>query len=68
MAFFKLTAHDDSVIIVVAAKCLTCARRLAADAAGKEGPRMWLDSAKSTCAVLHENMAPQIITRSISNE
>ena len=68
MAIFKLTAYDDSIVIVLAAKCLSCARNIAANAAGPEGPRMWLDPAKSTCEVLRENMAPQIITRSIKND
>ena len=68
MAIFKLTAHDDSIVLVLAAKCLSCARNIAANGAGVEGPRMWLDPSKSTCELMRDNMTPQIIVRSTKND
>lgn len=39
MAYFLLTAGEHTAI--VSGKCITCARNIAAAAAGPEGPQVW---------------------------
>ena len=64
MALFKLTSYDSKIVLLVFAKCITCARNLAADCAGAEGTAIWRNPAKSTVEVLREPHAAQIIIRS----
>lgn len=46
MAIFRL--QHATVTLTVRAVCFTCARNLAADNAGPEGPRAWRDPTRST--------------------
>lgn len=48
MPIFKLTAPGAGLVLHVRARCLACARNLAVDAAGPEGPRVWRYTAQST--------------------
>lgn len=43
MAYFLLTNMPHAAI--VSAKCITCARNIAAADAGKEGPKVWREAA-----------------------
>lgn len=52
MAIFKLSARDGSQTAVVRARCITCARSVAADSAGHEGPMLWRDPALSTVELI----------------
>lgn len=53
MGIFELKSATHRV--VVRARCLTCARNIAATSASTEGPRMWRDPAQSTIKVLHNS-------------
>lgn len=66
MAIFQLTHAGISV--VVRAKCLTCARGIAADNAGPEGPRVWRDGTMSTCELVRDTDKPGLILRSENND
>lgn len=63
MGIFELKSA--TVRLVVRAKCLTCARNLAADNAGEEGPRMWRDYAQSVATVQYNSAHPQLGTACI---
>lgn len=43
MAYFLLTKDEHACI--VSAKCISCARNIAAGRAGKEGPMVWRQAA-----------------------
>ncbi|WP_313397133.1 hypothetical protein [Stutzerimonas nitrititolerans] len=47
MPIFKLTARETGRAAVVRARCITCARTVAADNAGAEGTMLWRDPAQS---------------------
>lgn len=57
MAYFLLTTTDNQHAVIVSGKCITCARLMAAENAGPEGPTVWRDGARSTIQVLRENDA-----------
>lgn len=66
MGIFKLTAACGYLIL--RARCISCARGIAGDAAGSEGPRVWRDPARSKIEVLtnttHQPEGPvQILER-----
>lgn len=52
----------------IRAKCLTCARNLAAENAGKEGPRIWRDPAQSTVRVIGSAEGYPLILERIEHE
>lgn len=54
MGIFELKSKTHRV--VVRARCLTCARNIAAESAREEGTRMWRDHAQSTATVLHNSV------------
>ncbi|TNF65414.1 aldehyde dehydrogenase [Streptococcus salivarius] len=62
MPIFKLFTHE-GLEVIVRAKCLTCARNLAADNAQDEGPRTWLDPNKSQIVLVRETDPPCILSR-----
>ena len=68
MPIFKLTSADDKHVIVMTAKCLSCARNHAAENAGSEGPRVWRDPSQSTCVLVRDGTNPEIIHRSTRND
>lgn len=68
MAIFKLTSADDTIVLIVRGKCISCVRNIAASNAGPEGPRTWMDPARSTCELVRENDAPELITRSVKHD
>lgn len=58
MGIFELKSA--TMRLVVRAKCLTCARNLAADNAGAEGPSMWRDPGKSAATVQYNSRHPSL--------
>lgn len=53
MGIFELKSK--TITLVLRAKCLTCARNLAAENAGDEGPRVWRDPGMSTITVKYNS-------------
>lgn len=51
MPIFKLTAGDGRAV-VVRARCISCARDVAAEHAGAEGTMLWRDPAQSTVELI----------------
>jgi hypothetical protein len=51
MPIFKLTAGDGRAM-VVRARCISCARDVAAGNAGAEGTMLWRDPAQSTVELI----------------
>ena len=47
MPVFKVKARDGSITLLVRARCISCARDVAAEAAGPEGSRLWRDPERS---------------------
>ncbi|MCI2809379.1 hypothetical protein [Eoetvoesiella caeni] len=54
MAIFKLSALDGGVVLIVRARCLTCARQVAIDYAGPEGTRVWASRSNSTVDLIRD--------------
>lgn len=54
MAIFKLSALDGGVVLIVRARCLTCARQIAIDHAGPESARVWATRANSTVDLIRD--------------
>lgn len=52
------------VSMVVRAACETCARSVAAGAAGKEGSLNWRDPERSTCKVVKQDGISGVVLRS----
>lgn len=50
MGIFKVST--DGGYVIVRARCISCARGIAADNAGSEGPRIWRDYTKSTVQLI----------------
>lgn len=53
MPVFKVKARDGSIALLVRARCISCARDVAAEAAGPEGTRMWRDPELSSVELVH---------------
>lgn len=51
MPIFKLTASTGQAV-VVRARCISCARTVAAENAGAEGTLLWRDPAQSTVELI----------------
>ena len=51
MPIFKLTANAGQSV-VVRARCISCARDVAAEHAGAEGTMLWRDPAQSTVELI----------------
>ncbi len=68
MALFKLTTTDGRISLLVRGKCLSCARNLAADAAGTEGPATWLDGNRSTIEVLRPDDRSGVLMRTMNED
>lgn len=62
-ALFLVKTADDSVQMVVRARCLSCARQVAVDNSGTEGTEVWRNPSKSTVTVIHESGKPEAIIR-----
>ena len=68
---FVLAANDGSIELIIRAKCISCARNIAADNAGDEGKRIWRDGHLSTITLMQNPEAkgyakawlPQILGR-----
>ena len=68
---FVLAANDGSIELTIRAKCISCARNIAADNAGAEGTRIWRDGHLSTITLMQNPEAqgyskagrPQILGR-----
>lgn len=52
MAIFKLTSLATGQAAIVRARCLSCARTVAADNAGAEGTMIWRDPTQSTVELI----------------
>lgn len=63
MAIFKLTANDGSAAMVVRARCITCARSVAAENAGDEGTAVWRDFDRSKIELVRETDRQGLIMR-----
>jgi hypothetical protein len=64
MAIFKLVATDLNIELVVRAKCLSCARDVAAEHAGTEGTGVWRNPGQSTCELVDAGSKRGLILRS----
>lgn len=68
---FVLKANDGAIELTIRAKCISCARNIAADNAGDEGTRIWRDGRLSTITLMQNPEArgyskagrPQILGR-----
>lgn len=52
MPIFKLTSLSTGKAAVVRARCISCARTVAAENAGGEGTMLWRDPAQSTVELI----------------
>lgn len=66
MGIFEI--RNSVAMLRVRARCLTCARNLAAENAGPEGPRIWRDPAQSTIKVIGPSAGRAAILERIENE
>lgn len=57
---------SDTCAMVVRAACITCARSVAAGAAGAEGPAVWRDPERSTCKEVKQEGINGVVLRSES--
>ncbi len=48
MAIFKVSARDGSVSLVIRARCISCARQLAAERSPAHERRLWRDGDRSS--------------------
>jgi len=64
MPIFKVTERTTGRAMIVRAKCLTCARRVAVEHAGPEGTRVWRDPELSKVELVRETDRPGLILRS----
>lgn len=48
MAIFNVSARDGSVSLIIRARCLSCARQLAADRSPAHERRLWRDPERSS--------------------
>lgn len=64
MAIFILKERTTGLAMVVRARCLSCARRVAVEHAGAEGTRVWRDPEYSTVELVRETDRPGLILRS----
>lgn len=53
MPIFKLIAPTAGLELHIRARCISCARDVAASDPGPEGPRTWRDSAQSSVELVH---------------
>lgn len=56
----------DTCALVVRAACVTCARAVAAGAAGVEGTAVWRDPERSTCKEVKQEGINGVVLRSDS--
>lgn len=61
----RMTEHPP-VALVVRAACITCARAVAAGAAGAEGTAVWRDPERSTCKEVKQEGINGVVLRSES--
>ena len=64
MAIFKLTSSDGKHECVVRARCLSCARIVAAEYAGEEGASVWVSRELSRVELVRPNEHATMILRS----
>lgn len=64
MPLFILKSPECGVSLLVRGKCISCARNLAADAAGVEGPAVWLNGERSTIEVVRPDDRSGVLMRS----
>lgn len=62
-AVYILTVTQTKQQVVVRAQCMSCARNLAANAAGGEGPMVWRDPALSTIELVRPTDKAGVILR-----
>ena len=58
MAYFLVKTNDGQHAAIVSGKCISCARGIAADNAGPEGPMVWRDPSQSSVELLRDTDAP----------
>lgn len=68
MPIFKLTARAAGPAMVVRARCLTCARDVAAEHAGPEGTMLWRDPAQSTVELIRPDDKRGLILKAESHD
>lgn len=64
MAIFLLTVRATGLAAVVRARCLSCARTVAAEHAGAEGTLVWRDPSLSSVELVRETDKPGLILKS----
>lgn len=66
MPLFKLQTRSAPILVVFAqAACLSCARQVAAETAGAEGPRTWRDPDLSSVELVRDNGRRTLIFRGV---
>lgn len=63
MPIFKITERATSRSMIVRARCLACARRVAVEHAGAEGTRVWRDPELSKVELVRETDRPGLILK-----
>lgn len=53
MALFKVKARDGSIVLIVRARCITCAREAAVNTYPASENMLWRDPSKSSVEVIH---------------
>lgn len=64
MAIFLLTTRGSGQRMVVRAKCISCARAVAAENAGAEGTMVWRDPSLSSVELVRDTDKPGLILKS----
>ena len=67
MPIFKLTASS-GLAMVVRARCISCARDVAAEHAGAEGTMLWRDPAQSTVELIRPDDKRGLILKMESHD
>ena len=53
MAIFNVSARDGSVSLIIRARCISCARQLAAERSPGHERRLWRDPERSSVELIH---------------
>lgn len=68
MPIFKIQHRKSSLGMIVRARCLSCARIVAAESAGEEGPIVWRNPELSSVELVQDTGKNQIILKTESHE
>ena len=63
MPLFLVKAPDKGIEMLVSARCLTCARDVAAENAGAEGTLVWRDREQSSVQLIQDSSKRAVLAK-----